>query len=212
MDKYNNSNRNKQNYEKNNNNKKHVRNNVNKNKPQRRRRVNIDRNTEVIIVNNTFGAFFYSNPRMTEIVDMENYGDEQYITVGDLRIIANTSKSVLESFSLLIVDILDDQYELEDLLNFLGLLDKYEEFYNLGDDRGINNINNFILKSPFKTFESTINSVNSKLRDKIIQNSVLLFRTKKLNDYQKISAIEEIVGEDVMLDAKEVEVDENLSI
>lgn len=212
MDKYNNSNRNKQNYETNNNNKKHVRNNVNKNKPQRRRRVNIDRNTEVIIVNNTFGAFFYSNPRMTEIVDMENYGDEQYITVGDLRIIANTSKSVLESFSLLIVDILDDQYELEDLLNFLGLLDKYEEFYNLGDDRGINNINNFILKSPFKTFESTINSVNSKLRDKIIQNSVLLFRTKKLNDYQKIRAIEEIVGEDVMLDAREVEVDENLSI
>jgi hypothetical protein len=83
---------------------------------QRRRRVTVDRDVEVVIVSNCLGSFFYENPRMSMVIDLQHIDDEEYITVGDLRTILNSNRKILEGFDILITEVLDDRYTLDDVL------------------------------------------------------------------------------------------------
>lgn len=182
-------------------------------KPKRRRRVNIDRNVEVLIVNNTFGRLVFNNSRMTAKVDMQDYGDDQYITVGDLKTMTSSSKKMFESFEILIVDILDDEYELEDLLNFVGLFEQYSKFFgNDVKELNVGDMNSFIINSSEKQFEGLMRKASRPLRFKIAQNSAVLIKAKRLSNMNKITILEELVGEDVIADIRSTEVNEDLQI
>lgn len=182
-------------------------------KPKRRRRVNIDRNVEVLIVNNTFGRLVFNNSRMTAKVDMQDYGDDQYITVGDLKTMTSSAKKMFESFEILIVDILDDEYELEDLLNFVGLFEQYSKFFgNDVKELNVGDMNSFIINSSEKQFEGLMRKASRPLRFKIAQNSAVLIKAKRLSNMNKIAILEELVGEDVIADIRSTEVNEDLQI
>lgn len=180
--------------------------------PKRKRRVNIDKNVEVVLVNNTFSRFIYDNPRVSTTFDMLAYGDEEYITVGDLRTMVNSSRKIFEGFSLLITEILDDEYTLEDLLVFLGLDRKYEEYFSMtpnstNDMVAVGDIQTFILKSKPQRFEQMLESMSDKLRNRIIETSIVLFKLGQFGDYQKMQVIRKIVNDDVFLDAEDTEID-----
>lgn len=207
--------------EKRNNYKPYKKNNQNNNrpnreeKPVRRRRVNVDRNVEVAVVNNTLGRFIYENPRMTTAFDMEQYGDEDYITVGELRTMINSNRKIFESFQLLITEVLDSEYTLEDVLVYLGLDRKYNEYFSMSPDwkRGQVNVGDFqmfIEKSNPRKFKQLLDSMDSKLRNKVIEISVALFKTGKFGDYQKMRIIKSYVGDDLFDDAEETEIDVNI--
>ncbi|MDY7043683.1 hypothetical protein RVS70_05640 [Virgibacillus sp. M23] len=189
--------------------------NQNKNrfdKPKRRKRVNVDRNTEVVIINNTFGRFIYKNPRMNMVLDMENHGDEEYITVGDLRTMLNSDRKILEGFDILITEVLDGQYELEDVLTYLGLNRKYDNYFSLSPKWKKGQVNRddiiqFIEKSNPRKFEQLMNSMDSKLRGKVIDTAIKLFKLRKFTDYTKMEVIEKYVGEDTFDDAKDTLID-----
>lgn len=199
------------------NSKRNTKNNYLKNKqkednPQRRKRVNIDRDVEVVVVNNTFGRFIYSNPRISTAFDMENYGDEDYITVGELRTMINSHRKIFENFMLLITDILDDRYTLEDLLVYLGLDKRYEEYFSMSPNwkRGqveVGDMQQFIEKSSPQRFKQFMESVDERLRNKIIETAVALFKLGRFGDYTKMQVIRKFVNDDVFLDAEDTEID-----
>lgn len=186
-------------------------------RPQRRRRVAVDRNAEVIVTSNVIGQFYYENPRMSMIIDLEKIGDEEYITVGDLRAILNSNRKIIEGFQLIITDVADSEYTLEDVLVYLGLDKKYDEFYSLSK-RGkdgqaeVTDIKNFILNSPITSFESTMAKIDEKLRTRVIEASVVLFKLKEFGDYNKMRVIEEYVNEELFLDARETEIEPDVYI
>ncbi|WP_144472827.1 hypothetical protein [Bacillus pumilus] len=185
-----------------------------KEKPKRRKRVNVDRNTEVIVVNNESGRFIYNNQRMQTALDMENHGDEEYVTVGDLRVILNSSRKVLEGFKILITEVVGDEYELEDILVYLGLDKVYESYFSLSPEwkRGqveSSDIKEFILKSNNKKFKAILETVDAKLRNKIVETSIVLFKLGEFADYQKMQSIRQFTDDDIFLDAEESEVDED---
>ncbi|KEK23951.1 hypothetical protein [Bacillus gaemokensis] len=186
-------------------------------KPQRRKRVNIDRNTEVIVVNNELWRFVYDNPKMQTALDMESRGDEDYITVGDLRVILNSNRKILEGFSLLITEVVGGEYELEDVLVYLGLDKKYDEYFALSPEwkRGqvdSSDIKEFILKSNTQKFKHVMETSDSKLVKKIIETAVGLFKLGEFGDYQKMQVIRKHVGDEIFEDAEATEVDEDLRI
>lgn len=187
-------------------------------RPQRRRRVAVDRNTEVVVVSNTIGRFYYSNPRMSTILDLNHIGDEEYITVGDLRTILNSSRKILEGFQLLITEVVDSEYTLEDVLLFLGLDRKYDEYFSLTkkfNNEGIataGDIKSFILNTSVNAFEKVMQNIDPKLRARIIEASVALFKLKEFGDYNKMQIIESYVNDELFDDAKVTEIDNEIYI
>ncbi|MFI8671826.1 hypothetical protein [Bacillus paranthracis] len=187
-------------------------------KTQRRRRVTVDRNVEVVVVSNTIGQFFYSNPRMSQVIDLQHIGDEEYITVGDLRTMINSNRKILEGFQLLITEVMDEQYTVEDVLVFLGLDKKYDEFFSLTNRTASNgtasamDIKEFLTSTPVKQFEKIMESIDSKLREKIIESAVTLFKLQEFGDYNKMRIIESYVHEELFDDAETTEVDEEIYI
>lgn len=186
------------------------------NKPQRRRRVAVDRNVEVVVVSNVIGRFYYENPRMATVIDLHHIGDEEYVTVGDLRTIINSSRKILEGFDLLLTEVIDSEYTLEDVLVFLGLDRKYDEYFSLNNGRAgapkVADVKDFLVNTPVKAFEKIMETVDPKLRSKIIEISVTLFKLKEFGDYNKMRIIESYVAEDLFDDAEETEVDQDIYI
>lgn len=187
-------------------------------RPQRKRRVNIDRNIEVIVVSNVVGSkFFYENPRMSQNIDLAKIGDEEYITVGDLRTMLNSNRKILEGFQLLITDVVDNEVTLEDVLIYLGLDRKYEEYYDLANKQNgelaeVTDIKDFILNAPINAFQKTMEKIDSKLRTRVIEMAVILFKLKEFGDYNKMRIIESYVNDELFADANETEVDEDIYI
>lgn len=204
--------------QKRNNNSRNQRNNHNERnnrpaRPERRRRVIVDKNVEVVIVNNTFGRFFYQNPRTSQIIDMERWGDQDYITVGDLRTILNSNRKILENYMLLLVEVLDDEYSLEDVLNYLGLAKKYDEYFSIlpKHKRGqveVGDIENFIIKSNPQRFKEHMERMDHRLRSRVIEVAVTLFKLRKFTDYSKMEVIEKFTNDELFEDAKLTEIDE----
>jgi hypothetical protein len=208
MEKRNYSNRNKNHRKNNYRNERNERNE----RPQRRRRVNIDRNVEAVVVNNTFGRFIYDNPRISTAFDMQAYGDEEYITVGELRTMVNSSRRLFEGFSLIITEILDDEYTLEDLLVYLGLDRKYDEYFSMSPNSRnkevqVGDIKTFIEKSNPQRFREILEGMSEGLRNKVIETIVALFKTGQFGDYQKMQVVRKFTNDEVFLDAEDTEID-----
>lgn len=185
------------------------------NKP-RRRRVAVDRNVEVVVVSNVIGRFYYENPRMNQVIDLHHIGDEEYVTVGDLRTIINSSRKILEGFDLLLTEVIDSDYTLEDVLVFLGLDRKYDEYFSLNKGRAgapqVSDVRDFLINTPVKAFEKIMETIDSKLRSKIIEIAVTLFKLKEFGDYNKMRIIETYVSDDLFDDAEETEVDQDIYV
>jgi hypothetical protein len=183
---------------------------------KRRKRVSVDRNVEVVVVSNTIGRFYYKNPRMSTIIDLHHIGDEEYITVGDLRTILNSSRRVLEGFQLLITEVINNEVTLEDVLLFLGLDKRYEEYFSLTNNKNgkasTNDIKDFLMYTPAKQFEKIMETIDQKLREKIIESAVALFKLKEFGDYNKMRIIESYVHEELFDDAEDTEIDEDIYI
>lgn len=185
-------------------------------KPQRRKRVNVDGNTELVLVNNNFGAYYYEHPRMTTVIDMEKYGDETYVTVADLRVIVNSSRKVLEGFKLLITEVVDENYELVDVISYLGLDKAYAEYFTMNpkdrqDTVSLDDISEFIKKAPVSKFESVLEEVDEKLVLKIIETAVAMFKIGEFGDYRKMQIMRDFTSDDLFNDAEETEISEEVT-
>lgn len=187
------------------------------NKPQRRKRVVVDKNTEIIVTNNTPHRLIVDNPRMQSSLDLESHGDSDYLTVADLRVIMNTNKRILEGFDLILTDVADGSYELEDVIVYLGLERAYNDYFSLSPNwkRGQvseSDIKDFILKSNPQRFKEVMNNVDDKLRKTIIQTAIVLFKLNEFGDYNKMQVIRDYTNDDIFADAEETEIDENVTL
>lgn len=149
------------------------------------KRVVVDRNTEVIFMNNTNGNLFYRCPKTHVTYDMYDYGDTDYITVEQLLIMNNTSRKMLKELWILLVDVITEGVELEDVLKHLGI----DKLYS--DEIAPEDIDNFVLKSPDNKFSKTLEKMDKILAKKVVERSVVLYREGKFNSLAKLNAIKE---------------------
>ena len=152
---------------------------------KRPKRIVVDRDTEVIFMNNTNGGLFYRCPKTHAVYDMQEYGDEDYITVEQLMIMNNTSRKMLKELWVLLIDTADEEVEIEDVIKYLGL----DGLYN--DEVAPEDIEDFIIKSKDDKFEKSLNKMGKTLQGKVIEQSILLFREGKLNSFSKMSMLKE---------------------
>lgn len=154
------------------------------------KRVVVDRETEVIFMNNTNGNLFYRCPKTHATYDMYEYGDTDYITVEQLMIMNNTSRKMLKELWVLLLDTASDDIEISDVLKYLGLENLYTDVVAPED------VDNFITKSPDGKFANTLDKMDEALAKKVVERSVVLYREGKFNSLAKLNAIKELVGND----------------
>lgn len=168
-------------------------------------RKRIDKDFEVSIINNLHGSFYYSSPNGNFIIDMDEHGDEDYVTFGDLKSLMSRGRKVLQNLNLVINDVVGDEYTLEDVVKSLKLEDSYNELLSLSDEKlsevdyiDIDLISDYVKEAEPEQIAKILGNRKSKLRYAIAEASTELYREGELSDYNVMISIAEQLGhEDV---------------
>ena len=144
--------------------------------------------TNVIIVNNTgSGGFFYSHERIEHVIDLKEPTSHEQKTLADLKIISQFSKNIFSEYGILIVDVLDEEYTLEDVYAYLDIMPVYDELMIIaknedGFDTGM--FERFAIKSSLKAFTQTIVKLTIPAQKRLIQALFHAYKDKVISNKQ----------------------------
>ncbi|MBO1087251.1 hypothetical protein [Enterococcus mundtii] len=159
------------------------------------KRSKIDQDVEIVVMNNVRGSFFYKSRNGDLVLDLDEFGDEEYMTFGDLKKMMASKRVILEKLKLIIVGVEDDEITVEDVVDSLRLTDTYNELKatSNGEIRATG-IEDFILESTTDELSKTLNSSKTKLKNTIMETAVVMYRDGKLTDYNKMKLFAEKIG------------------
>lgn len=87
----------------------------------------IDLDTEIVIQNNRRGIFVYNNGRGSAF-ELTEFGEDGYVSMRTLKALSTgRDKEFLRNFSLLVIDVNDEEVTLDDVLKELRLTKNYNE-------------------------------------------------------------------------------------
>lgn len=145
-------------------------------KPQRTKKVEIDRNELVPCRNVTDGQLIYKSRKTGLTTIWMNYGDTEYLDVGELLTMKASQPRFLNEVWLVIDD--------DDVVEFLGLKHIYKNLVDIDD------IDSFFKKSPAE-IEQALTKLPKGLKDTIATRAKKLIESGDLYDNRKISILEE---------------------
>ena len=170
----------------------------------------LTRDTEVLIMNNTQGGFYYKCPKTHMEINMLEFGDTEVVTIELLEAMKNRTRIAFKNYCIMIVDVypeaeFEDVIEISDVLNYLGIADLYnivsDELENNGDLYSEDFFDNLIINKSRDEFEKIAKKMNRKLLTQLAHRSVLLYQTGKFDSRYKMEFIQEKLGmEDLFAD------------
>lgn len=163
----------------------------------------IDKDFEISITNNLYGGFYYSSPNGDFIIDMENHGDEDYVTFGDLKSLMSRNRKFLIDLNLVINDVVGDEYTLEEVIKSLKIEDSYNELLSLDEQKlseveyiDIDMIKDFVKEAEPERIAKILENKKSKLRYCIAETCTELYKNGELTDYNIMKHVAEKLGHD----------------
>ena len=170
----------------------------------------LTRDTEVLIMNNTQGGFYYKCPKTHMEINLLEFGDTEVVTIELLEAMKNRARIAFKNYCIMIVDVypeaeFEDVIEISDVLNYLGIADLYnivsDELENNGDLYSEDFFDNLIINKSRDEFEKIAKKMNRKLLTQLAHRSVLLYQTGKFDSRYKMEFIQEKLGmEDLFTD------------
>lgn len=170
----------------------------------------ISRDTEVLIMNNTQGGFYYSCPKTHMEINMSEFGDTEVVTIELLESMKNRAKVLFKNYCIMVVDVypepeFEDVIEISDVLNYLGIADLYnivsDELENNGDLYSEEFFDNLIINKSRDEFEKIAKKMNKKLLVQLSHRAVLLYQSGRFDSRYKMEFIQEKLGmEDLFAD------------
>ena len=170
----------------------------------------LTRDTEVLIMNNTQGGFYYKCPKTQMEINLQEFGDTEVVTIELLEAMKNRAKIVFKNYCIMIVDVypeieFEDEIGIYDVLNYLGLT----ELYNLVSDELENNgelyseefFDSLIINESRDRFEKIARKMNRKLLTQLAHRAYNLYKTGEFDSRYKMEFIQEKLGmEDLFTD------------
>lgn len=165
-------------------------------KPLSRRELakKIDKNGEVLVMNNTMGGFYYKCDKTHEVIDLSKKGDTQIISVDTLLFMKNTSMGIFDKYWLLVIDVLDDEFTVEELFAYMGF-DKYAE-YMLDMEESLKDI----INNNYTTFVKIIENLDVNILSRMAEYCVAGYEEGTFTDYNKMQAVEKAIGRQGVFD------------
>lgn len=163
---------------------------IKENISSKKTRLKIPNDVGIVIRSNIDGEFTFSDNsgRTNVYIRLDNLGDEDVVTIEELRAFNNVRDSKwLKSGQISIVDVEDDNYDVEDIVNALRL----NKLYNNEKSIAPNEIEKmFTDEVDSKRFDEILLNSNH-LAEAIIQVGLVLKKNGKFNDNAKISLLKQ---------------------
>ena len=150
----------------------------------------VNRDMEVIVMNNTSGIFTYTCPKSKLDYRMGEFGDTEIMTVEELMTMKSKHKGILSNYWLVPIEVVEEGVTLDDVLAFTGL-DRVMNKQVLLDE---GKLDDFIIKQPLAQFEGTLRKFDKQYQAVVVERALTLFKQKEFADYNKMKVIMDITG------------------
>lgn len=148
------------------------------------------KHVEVEIMSLTDSDIVYECPKTNYRFVLDSIGQKETLELDLLFVMANKYRGFFTKHLITITDFDDDDYTIEDLLDYLGLTDIYDGIENTDGDyiKDILELDNY-------DFEKLINTKGTvELYMRLAERMVYLFDKGKFNDYTKSDIIARLLG------------------
>ena len=136
---------------------------------------------EVEIVNLNAGETYYRDKDGREVFRLTKPSDKEYILLADVYDIANRHLGYFSDHIIAITDVVSDEYDLEDILEYLNLKEIYNEIERYDTDY----VDYILNKLDINKFERIVESCDEKLVNSLSSRAVKLYRERKFDSRLK---------------------------
>ena len=147
---------------------------------------NLKDHIEVEIVNLNSGETYYRDKDGREVFRLSKPSDKEYILLADVYDIANRHSGYFTDHVIAITDVVSDEYDLEDILEYLNLKEIYNDIERYDTDY----IDYILNKLDMNKFERVVNSCDVKLVNSLAARAVKLYRERKFDSRLKEEIID----------------------
>ena len=152
------------------------------------------RDIEVEVLNMTNGEFFYKCRKTKEELNLMERGNSDIVTLDFLLNMKNQHRTLLERLDLVIIDVYDD-FDLSDILEYLGLSKIYED-----EKYDVDYIEDAINDMDSEEFSNLVQNANIGLVVKIAERGIQLAKEGGFDSYFKRSCVAKRLGKDDIFD------------
>lgn len=152
------------------------------------------RDIEVEVLNMTNGEFFYKCRKTKEELNLMERGNSDIVTLDFLLNMKNQHRALLERLDLVIIDVYDD-FELSDILEYLGLSKIYED-----EKYDVDYIEDAINDMDSEEFSNLVQNASIGLVVKIAERGIQLAKEGGFDSYFKRSCVAKRLGKDDIFD------------
>ena len=136
---------------------------------------------EVEIVNLNAGETYYRDKDGREVFRLTKPSDKEYILLADIYDIANRHSGYFSDHIIAITDVVSDEYDLEDILEYLNLKEIYNDIERYDTDY----VDYILNKLDINKFERVVESCDEKLVNSLASRAVKLYRERKFDSRLK---------------------------
>lgn len=156
----------------------------------KKKRIMFDDSAIILVKSNTFGHLIYINPRTGDRTDWMHFGDEQPITMGDLRAMRGTQNAFFSDNMIIVSGVNDDRYPdagPSDVYDALMVSKYYKYLVDPDNFNSLFNMNESEIKERVHSM-----SQNARMNLVIALNTSIQNGT--LDSVKKIRLFEELLG------------------
>lgn len=152
------------------------------------------RDIEVEVLNMTNGEFFYKCRKTKEELNLMERGNSDIVTLDFLLNMKNQHRALLERLDLVIIDVYDD-FDLSDILEYLGLSKIYED-----EKYDVDYIEDAINDMDSEEFSNLVQNSSIGLVVKIAERGIQLAKEGGFDSFFKRSCVAKRLGKEDIFD------------
>ena len=143
--------------------------------------VDLKNRIEVEIVNLNSGETYYRDKEGREIFRLKQPSDRTFVLLSDLYDISVKHNGYFKNHLIAITDVISDEYDLEDIIEYLNLKEVYTNIENYDTDY----VGYILMELDIDKFERVVNLAEPKLLNSLAARAVALYRAKKFDSRLK---------------------------
>lgn len=136
------------------------------------------KNITVEIMNVSHGICRYTDINGRVLFDLEP-GEIEVLSLEELTEVNNRCKGFFKKYKLIVIDVMSDEYKVEDVLGYLGVLRYYEEIENKDEDF----LETLIYDEDYDEFKDVFRHGSNELKNAIAGRLLLAYRDPSEREY-----------------------------
>ena len=159
-----------------------------------RRRVQIPKDVECVVMSLCNGELVYRDRRTSRLFEFPELWDSEIMKIEELSTMKNLARKFFKNSYITVVDVLDDEYTLEDVYEYLQIKTNTEIL--CAED-----MDDIILDMDVNDFRTILqNRKEGGLRQRIVERAMKLYEDGEFNDYSKMKIIKDVTKLDYLFE------------